>query len=207
MGAFIDITNERYGNLVAVSATNLRDKAGGVVWLFKCSCGNIKYVSANPVRQGRVRSCGCLLKSHGMTDSRLFNIWVDMRQRCNNPKHPQYHVWGGKGVSVCKEWDSNFRAFYEWAMLNGYNDDLSIDRINNDGNYEPSNCRWATPRDQARNLSTNHKITIGGVTKILCEWIEESPISTATYHRRKRAGMSDEAALFTPPHRGLRTSQ
>lgn len=135
--------------------------------------------------------------THGMTKTRLFNIWVNMRQRCTNKNHPQFYLWGGKGITVCKEWEK-FESFKEWAEKSGYNDTLSIDRIDGTKGYYPQNCRWATSTEQARNTSANHKITIDGETKLLCEWLEVSPITACTYHKRKRAGMSDKEALMKP---------
>lgn len=198
MGVFVDITGERYGKLVAICATTERTKNGGVIWLFKCDCGKSKCIPANSVKSGLVKSCGCITKTHGMTGTRLFNIWVDMRQRCSNPNYPQFYLWGGKGVKVCQEWENDFQAFYNWAISNGYDDTLSIERKDGCGDYEPSNCKWATPKEQSRNTTGNRKITIDGETKLLCEWIEISPITTSTYYKRIKRGMTDKEALFTP---------
>ena len=128
--------------------------------------------------------------------TRLYNIWVNMRQRCNNKNYPQFKYWGGKGISVCKEWE-DFKTFKKWALDNGYDDNLSIDRINGELGYSPENCRWSTTIQQARNQKSNHNITINNETKTLSEWLEISPITACTYHRRKRNGMTDKEALFT----------
>lgn len=197
MGSRIDITGERYGNLVAISPTGKKTNSGGYIWLFKCDCGKEKALPSNSVRSGLVKSCGCMLKRHGMTGTRLFRIWVDMKQRCTNKNYPQYYLWGGKGITVCNEWLHDFVSFHKWATSSGYKDNLTIDRINTNGNYEPSNCRWVTPKEQARNTSQNCKITIDGETKLLCEWIDISPITRSTYYKRKAKGMSDKEALFT----------
>jgi hypothetical protein len=90
-------------------------------------------------------------KKHGMTDTRLYNIWIKMKSRCYNSNNEKYMYYGGKGITICNEWNNNFQAFYDWAMQNGYQDDLSIDRKNNNGNYEPSNCRWANRNMQSFN--------------------------------------------------------
>lgn len=198
MGKFIDITGERYGKLVAVNPTDKRTKSGGVIWVFKCDCGNTKISPANSVKSGLIKSCGCLCHTHGMTGTRLFNIWVDMRQRCYNKNYPQFYLWGGKGVKVCDEWLQDFMTFYNWAIENGYANNLSIERKDSNGNYEPSNCKWATPKEQARNISTNRMVTIDGETKGLSEWLDTSPITISTFYKRKNKGMTDKEALFTP---------
>ena len=142
-----------------------------------------------------------IVKSHGLTGTRLHNIWVDMRQRCCNPNYPSFRLWGGKGVKVCDQWLSSFTSFHEWAINNGYADHLTIERINGCGNYEPTNCRWATYKEQARNVARNHAITIDGESRLLCEWLEVSPITASTYHKRKLRGWSDREALFSPPYK------
>ena len=197
MGNKLNIAGERYGKLVALLPTNEKTKNGGYKWLFRCDCGNTKIIPANSVRSGHVKSCGCLTKLHGCTNTRLFHIWVDMKQRCENPNHPQFYLWGGKGIKVCDEWH-DFLVFKKWAESSGYCDNLSIDRINGERDYCPENCRWATAKQQARNTKANHRITIDGETKALCEWIELSPITSSTYHKRKKRGMSDKDALWTP---------
>jgi hypothetical protein len=143
------------------------------------------------------------MATHRLTGTRLFHIWVDMRQRCYNQNYPGFHRWGGKGVEVCEEWKNDFLCFHDWALANGYNDALTIDRIDGNGNYTPKNCRWATYKEQARNLTSNHIITIDGESRLLCDWLELSPITASTYHKRKKRGWSDKEALFEPPYKRL----
>ena len=120
-----------------------------------------------------------------------------MRQRCLNAKHPAYPKYGGRGIAICSEWD-DFKAFHAWAMANGYEDALSIDRINNDGNYEPSNCRWATSETQVRNRSNSRKFTLNGVTKSAKEWADSLGITRGSLTERIDAGWPLEVALTTP---------
>lgn len=106
------------------------------------------------------------------TKNRLYRIWADMKRRCKNSDRPNYKNYGGKGIRVCQEWENSFDSFREWALNNGYSDDLSIDRIDNDGNYEPSNCHWATAKEQANNKRNNFLISYKGETRTLAQWCE-----------------------------------
>lgn len=117
---------------------------------------------------------------HNLRYSRLYNIWRHMKQRCYNSNNKKYERYGKRGITVCEEWLNDFKAFYDWSMSNGYKDDLTIDRINNDGNYEPSNCRWVNLKTQANNRSTNILITHDGETHNIKEWslIMNKPYST-----------------------------
>jgi hypothetical protein len=124
-----------------------------------CDCGTTKSVRANLLRSGRSRSCGCLaiemrramLSKHGGTGSRPYRIWKGMKDRCLNPRSDSWEWYGARGVAICSEWRNDFLEFKTWALLNGYEDHLTIDRIDVDGNYEPSNCRWVTNADQQQN--------------------------------------------------------
>jgi hypothetical protein len=122
-----------------------------------------------------------------MSGTRLYNIWVGLKGRCNNPNDARYDRYGGRGISVCEEWNTSFQSFYDWAISNGYSEDLTIDRIDNDGNYEPSNCKWSTNKEQCNNRVTNINIKIGNTTKTLTEWCEIFDVdiarTMARYHR------------------------
>lgn len=199
MGKKVDITGERYGRLTAIEPTDERTKSGGIKWLFRCDCGTKKIISTNSVRSGRVTSCGCAQMKHGMAGTRIHNIWVDMRQRCKNPKYPEYAYYGGRGIRVCEDWDRDFSLFKDWALLNGYTERLSIDRIDVNGNYEPANCRWVSAKEQNRNTRANRYVTISGETKIISDWCAIYGISSCTVYRRVREmGMSFEQAITTP---------
>jgi hypothetical protein len=143
--------------------------------LYKCGfCGNEFKANTNSVVQGKTRSCGCYKKrrvsethkTHGLVGTRLYNTWTNMKDRILNPKNKHYNDYGGRGITICDEWKNDAKAFYNWAMSNGYSEELTIDRIDNDGNYEPSNCRWTTQNIQARNqrIRKNNKSGYKGVS-------------------------------------------
>lgn len=134
-------------------------------------------------------------KKNGLSTTRLAGIYYKMVRRCNNPKDAGYSRYGGRGIRVCKEWEKDFMSFYNWALKNGYAENLTIDRINNDGNYEPSNCRWITNAEQQRNKSTNHYITYGGKKMIIREAAELSGMSEKTLAQRA-AVSTDESYLY-----------
>ena len=144
MSRAVDLTGMRFGRLTVVSKT--RSEGGRVAWVCKCDCGNETTPLTNCLLKGRSKSCGCLnhekfgdrVRKHGQYGTRLYKIWANMIQRCCNPKHGYYHLYGAKGVTVCEEW-MHFEAFCNWAMANGYADKLSIDRKDNNEGYYPDN--------------------------------------------------------------------
>ena len=121
--------------------------------------------------------------------TRLYRIWEGMKQRCYNTNRPAYRIYGGRGITVCDEWKNSFQAFYKWSMSNGYRDDLSIDRIDNDKGYSPENCRWATRKEQQNNCSNTIKVEINGTQKSLRQWAEETGIYFNTLYKRYRKGI------------------
>jgi hypothetical protein len=159
MAQYKDLTGQRFGKLVVVSMAG-KTKYWDRKWLCKCDCGGDALVLGGNLKRGHTTSCGCsridAITSHGGCGSRLYTIWSLMIRRCEKEYDGRYHRYGGRGISVCDEWRNSFEVFRDWAMENGYEPTLTIDRINNDGNYEPANCRWATLKDQAQNRGNSH---------------------------------------------------
>ena len=170
----------------------------------KCRCGNTTLLFPYQFIDGSIMSCGCLRHrvahnaTHRLSKENLYHIWETMRLRCTNPKNKRYYLYGARGISVCPEWFNNFLSFREWALSNGYQKGLSLDRIDNNGNYEPSNCRWVTVKEQQRNRRITLKATIGGVTKPVTAWCEELGIRYKSVSHRISKGMTPEEALLKP---------
>lgn len=202
--ALDDLTGQRFGRLVVISRAPNHVCPGGsysVVWNCVCDCGNRVQVLANSLRNGNNKSCGCYRRDkrtrHRRTHTRLYNIWENMKQRCRNPNNRQYADYGGRGICVCDEW-LNFEVFYQWALSNGYNDSLSIDRIDNDKGYTPDNCRWTDATTQANNRRFCWYITYNGETRTASQWAEIAGISADLFRGRLYRGWSVERALSTP---------
>lgn len=158
MGALIDLTNQRFYRLKVVERSGTIGKHPS--WVCICDCGNYCVVRGDHLRNHEIQSCGCLEienrnsgahTTHGKSHTRLYKIFSGMKKRCYNKKCHAFENYGGRGISICAEWLNSFDSFYSWALSNGYNNSLSIDRIDVDGNYEPSNCRWADAKTQANN--------------------------------------------------------
>lgn len=168
----------RYGRLTVIEKDiEMSKRVGRTCWKCKCDCGSVISVRGNDLHTGHTKSCGCYNldkiiernTTHNMKHTRLYHTWCNIKSRCNYKNRPDYHRYGGRGIKVCKEWE-DFTNFYNWAMNNGYEDDLTIDRIDVNGNYEPSNCRWVDIITQANNTRRNLYITINGETKSLRQW-------------------------------------
>ena len=138
---------------------------------------------------------------HGMSRSRIYHIWNSMKQRCSNPKTISYKYYGAKGVEVCQEWQDSFQAFYDWAMANGYAENLTIDRKDTNGNYCPENCRWATNKEQQNNTSYNKLHTYNGETLNVMQWAEKTNISANLLYKRLARGWDIEKALTTKSYK------
>lgn len=177
-------------------------------WLCVCECGKEKIVYGFHLTSGKSKSCGCAnFKNlnysnlrHGMTGTKIHQAWTHMRARCNNADDKNYKNYGGRGITVCVEWDS-FESFYDWSMANGFRNDLSIDRIDNNGIYEPNNCRWTTNKVQQNNTRFNRLISINGTTKTFTQWTELIGINKATLEYRIKNKWSDEQLLSKPNYK------
>lgn len=202
-----DITGKIFGRLKALSFKYVKNKNS--YWKCICECGKVVIVSYANLMRGKTKSCGCLNKEltikrnliHGKTNTRLYRIWENMRTRCYNSKTINFHLYGGRGIKVCEEWKNDFISFYNWAMYNGYKKGLSIDRIDNDGNYEPKNCRWATEKQQSRNTRTNRLIKIRGEIHCFSEWVEKLKLTQSALRYRINKNWSEERILNTPLRR------
>lgn len=202
-GSFQDHTGERFGSLTALECVG-RSKDGNPIWLCRCDCGNMHKVTARNLVHGKVKSCGCLKHegtrtTHGESSSRLYNVWNGMRQRCSNPNNDEWHNYGGRGITVCDEWQ-DFETFMEWATDNGYDQNAgygkcSIDRIDPNGDYEPNNCRWVDYKVQGNNRRGCTAITANGKTQTIAEWARESGISPSTIRSRIRSGWEPSRAV------------
>ena len=159
----------------------------------------LRHESGSVNKNGDTR--GCFI-THGKSKTRLYNIWSDMKRRCYNPKNKRYNRYGGRGISVCDEWKDDFQAFYDWAIYNDYAEDLTIDRIDVNGNYEPNNCRWITWKEQQRNTSRNRFITVNGVTRTMTEWAEITGIHRDVIKDRlNKLHWTEEEAVTIPTMR------
>lgn len=171
-----DLRGKKFGRLTVLNEKPIR-KNNQTLWKCKCECGKEKYVFMGNLTKGKVNSCGCLLqearKNRKKQNKRLIHIFSHMKQRCYNKKSNVFKHYGGRGIKICDEWLNNSKKFYDWALSNGYKDNLTIDRINVNGNYEPSNCRWVTMKVQQNNRTNNRKITINGKTKTASQWAEK----------------------------------
>ena len=205
MSILIDLTGNIYGRLTVICQVE-NTKEGRARWKCRCDCGNEKDIPGKDLRRGNIKSCGCLRreasssrkKTHGASESRLYYIWLTMKQRCNNPNNHKARDYRNRGITICSEWNE-FEEFQKWALANGYADNLTIDRIDNDGNYEPKNCRWATAIEQGSNKRNNVNITFDGKIKNIAQWAREYGLKHGVVQKRiKYLGWSIEKALTTP---------
>lgn len=180
-----DIAGQRFGRLTVI--VRQRDpKDGKMKWRCQCDCGRERLARGTDLRRGIVKSCGCMKTryANGERKTRLYSIWVGMNARCGSPNSPRYMNYGAKGIRVCEDWKRSFLIFQKWAESAGYTDELTIDRIDNSGDYEPNNCRWTTVKVQNNNRSTCDFITAFGKTQTLSQWAAEKGIKQRTLYSR-----------------------
>lgn len=186
---------EKFGSLTVIE--NVNGKKRGMLRCL-CDCGNTVVVSKYHLVDGHTKSCGCLKIKHHITNRRIYQCWMNMKGRCNSTTRNDYKYYGAKGIKYCDAWE-NYDEFEAWALSNGYQDSLTLDRIDGNVDYCPENCRWISIQDQQRNRSNCHYFTIGGVTKTLNEWARDYGINRTTLHDRIYvSGLSIEDALTKP---------
>lgn len=196
MGKIIDLTGQKFGRLTVIKFDGI-NKHKKARWRCVCQCGKECTALGSELRGRHTVSCGCWNKerkvTHGEGKTRLYRIWADIKTRCLNKTCKEYKDYGGRGITLCAEW-IHFETFKHWAVNNGYNDSLTIDRIDNNASYSPTNCRWATVKEQNRNQRSNRVIQ----GKCLAEWAEISGINYNTLRHRLRKGWPFEKAVSTP---------
>lgn len=203
MSASISVIGKKYNRLTVIGEYS---NGRRVIRHCLCDCGNKTDVVLDKLVSGHTKSCGCLnhekrkttpLK-HGESKTRLWRIYAKMLRRCYVPKEPAYKYYGALGVRICDEWLNDRSKFFDWAKKNGYQDDLTIDRINVYGDYSPDNCRWATAQEQTRNKRNNRYFNCFGKEQVLSDWAREYDINIATLRHRLEKGWSMEKSLTTP---------
>lgn len=186
-----DITDKKYGLLTVISRDfDFKDQKH-TKWICKCECGNIKSIYKDALISGKTKSCGCQMykgkkginSTHGMSNTRIYHEWISMRKRCK-PNTRDSKNYFDRGISVCDEWKSDFMAFYKWAIENGYNDSLTIDRIDNNKGYFPNNCRWMPIEMQQSNKTNNVYFDYNGKKYCLRGLCEDKGFPYKTAHRR-----------------------
>ncbi len=199
----IDLRNKKFGRLTVIERVESSNK--NARWSCLCECGKLVSVFGADLKSGRTQSCGCIRSEqlakrnfkHGLSDTRIMNIWRGMKDRCNNPNNKAYKIYGAEGKTVCEEWQE-FQAFYDWSMANGYRDDLTIERINSAKGYSPDNCKWANREEQANNMRTNRLIPYGEETHTIAEWAKIKGLSYTALKQRLYRKWPIEKALNTP---------
>ena len=199
-----DIVNVKFGRLTVIKF--IKREKSKTYWECQCDCGNKIITTQNSLQTGSTKSCGCLFKEGNnkkmnLSDTKLYNTWRSMKSRCYNQKSDSYKNYGNKGIIVCDEWlnkENGFINFYNWAINNGYKENLTIDRIDSNKNYEPSNCRWATRKVQNNNTSRNRYIAFNGLTLTMSQWTEKIGLNKNTLKNRLDNKWTIKKALTTP---------
>lgn len=215
-----DLSGLQFGNLTVIKEVEKPKHIKSIYghyWLCRCKCGNETIVDTSSLTRthGSVKSCGCLARqitseymrkkktTHGMTGSRLYNIWAGMKARCYNPACKEYPLYGRRGIRMCPEWKESFEEFCKWALPAGYDEtakrgQCTLDRIDVNGNYCPENCRWVDQKTQCNNTRKNRRITCNGETHTISEWSDITGLSQGTICDRLKYGWSIQEVLFRP---------
>ena len=202
MGAKKNLIGQRFGRLTVIEECGR--KRGGVLWLCKCDCGNETKVMSATLINGKTTSCGCynrdVITKHNKSRSKLYHTYQCMVDRCTNPNSKEWERYGGRGITVCDEWLNDKSEFFDWALTHGYEEAergrFTLDRIDNDGNYSPENCRWVDMKKQARNRRNNAVLEYKGEKHCLSEWAELLHENYSKLHSRYRRKWSVEEILF-----------
>jgi hypothetical protein len=201
MPPLLDLTGRKFGKLTVLrrNGTKVVGKWAAPTWLVKCACGRRKTVLGPNLRSGHAETCGCSLRPHGRFGTPEYRAWVSMIQRCENPKNQNYQRYGGRGISVCERWKGKgaFIRFFK-DMGERPTPRHSLDRKDNNGNYEPGNCRWATKIEQSNNRRVSRVLTVGGVSATVSEWAAAIGVGKSTLKERLRRGWTAKDALLTP---------
>lgn len=193
-----ELIGQRFGNYTIIAKSDRRLPSGGrPFYACRCDCGSVREVNIQILRSGRAKGCGCRLFKHGMRHTPLYGVWQAMINRCHNPNVDRFRDYGGRGIKVCDRWRGSFQAFFD-DMGDRPSDDHQIDRIDNDGDYEPGNCRWVPRKDQQRNKRNNHLIEWKGETRTLVEWAAFLGISRKALSWRIHSGWTIEEAFTRP---------
>lgn len=205
MGKRIDLTGQRFGRLTVIKKNGCKN--GHILWECDCKCGNTVTVKGIHLRSGHTQSCGCYKSetvtqshtTHGMSKEPVYSAWNSIIQRCENRNNKSFLDYGGRGIKMCERWRKSFEAFFkDVSMLPNFGKEgYSLNRIDNDGNYEPNNVEWADNIAQANNKRSNRQITYNGKTQTLAQWADEYGIRYNTLLMRLRRGWSIEKAMKT----------
>ena len=201
MSKFIDLKGKKYNRWTVLSLDRIENKKA--YWLCQCECGKKKTICTANLKSGHSKSCGCLnreakYKTHEKTNTRIYGIYNGIKTRCYNKNMNMYKYYGGRGIKMCDEWKNNFESFYQWSINNGYRDELTIDRIDVNKNYEPNNCRWIPMNEQHYNRTDNVYYIINNQKKCLAELCKEYNMPYQTVRKRLERGHDILYALTTP---------
>ena len=189
-----NMIGKKFGRLTVLEECKERSIRGYKLYKCQCDCGNICYVAGIRLRNKETKSCGCL--KHGKSTTKIYKVYSHMKARCYNKNNKDYKYYGGRGITICDEWLNDFMSFYDWAYENGYDDNLTIDRIDVNGNYEPNNCRWIDMKQQCNNRRSCVYLAYNGKTQSLMEWARELNVNYDMLRQRKNRGWSIHDILF-----------